>query len=70
MEGSPGTKVLGRIRAGAAKALGFIRSPFEDRVAVLLLIRDPGTPPALRVLGARLDKHWSPPPRPTVVGRR
>ncbi len=61
MQGSPGTKVLGRLPAGAgeAKALGFVRSPFEERVAVLVLVKDATSGrPALRVLGGRLDKGW------------
>jgi hypothetical protein len=61
MQGPPGTKVLGRLPAGAgeAKALGLIRSPFEERVAVLVLIRDAiNGRPGLRVLGGRLDKGW------------
>jgi hypothetical protein len=61
MQGPLGTKVLGRLSsaAGATKALGFIRSPFEERVAVLVLIESPATGrPRLRVLGGRLDKRW------------
>ncbi|HXJ19194.1 MAG TPA: hypothetical protein VMT03_03100 [Polyangia bacterium] len=63
MQGPPGTKVLGRLPAGAteAKALGFIRSPFEERVAVLVLVKDAtGGRPGLRVMGGRLDKRWLP----------
>lgn len=61
MQAPSGTKVLGRLApdAGAAKALGFIRSPFEDRVAVLVLVKDAQSgKPGLRVLGGRLDKGW------------
>lgn len=61
MAGALGTKVLGRVpaTAGEARTLGFIRSPFEERVAVLVLITDARTGrPAVRVLGGRLDKRW------------
>ena len=64
MQGPPGSKVLGRLPAssGPARALGFIRSPFEERVAVLILVKDGSTGrPRLRVLGGRLDKRWLPP---------
>jgi len=66
MQGAPGTKVLGRLPASiiSARALGFIRSPFEERVAVLVLARGGPTAPAgravVRVLGGRLDKRWVP----------
>jgi hypothetical protein len=63
MQGPPGTKVLGRLPAGIAeaKALGFIRSPFEERVAVLVLFKEASSGrPGLRVLGGRLDKRWLP----------
>jgi hypothetical protein len=63
MQGPSGIKVLGRLPAAArgAKALGFIRSPFEERVAVMLLTRNAAThQPELRVLGGRLDKRWLP----------
>ena len=61
MEGPSGSKVLGRVpgTAGTPSALGFIQSPFEERVAVFVLTH--GTPnghPSLRVLGGRLDKRW------------
>lgn len=61
MAGALGTKVLGRlpVTAGEARTLGFIRSPFEERVAVLVLITDARTGrAAVRVLGGRLDKRW------------
>jgi len=61
MAGALGTKVLGRlpVTAGQARTLGLIRSPFEERVAVLVLITDGKTGrPAVRVLGGRLDKRW------------
>jgi hypothetical protein len=61
MQGPAGTKVLGRLpaAAGAAKALGFIRSPFEERVAVFVSSkRAPSGRLELRVLGGRLDKRW------------
>ena len=61
MQGPSGTKVLGRLRAAAAtaKPLGFIRSPFEERVAVFVSIKHATTGrQALRVLGGRLDKRW------------
>jgi hypothetical protein len=61
MQGPAGTKVLGRLRAaaGTAKPLGFIRSPFEERVAVFVSIKHAATGRAgLRVFGARLDKRW------------
>jgi len=61
MAGALGTKVLGRlpVTAGEARTLGLIRSPFEERVAVLVLITDGKTGrPAVRVLGGRLDKRW------------
>jgi hypothetical protein len=63
MEGPAGKKVLGRVPAGAvsAKPLGFIRSPFEERVAVLVMVKDGASGrPGLRVLGGRLDKRWMP----------
>ena len=63
MQGPPGTKVLGRLPAGTAeaKALGFIRSPFEERVAVLVLVKDATSGRSgLRVMGGRLDKRWLP----------
>jgi hypothetical protein len=61
MHGAQGSKVLGKLpaSAGEARTLGFIRSPFEERVAVLVLITDGKTGrPGLRVLGGRLDKRW------------
>jgi len=61
MQGAAGSKVLGRLpaSAGEARALGFIRSPFEERVAVLVLTKDAASGrPGLRVLGGRLDKGW------------
>ncbi|HLK92888.1 MAG TPA: hypothetical protein VKZ18_23550 [Polyangia bacterium] len=61
MQAPSGSKVLGRLAsdAGAATALGFLRSPFEDRVAVLVLVKDAQNgKPGLRVLGGRLDKGW------------
>ncbi len=61
MEGAPGTKVLGRLPASVteARTLGFIRSPFEERVAVLVVTKDAATGRlAARVLGGRLDKRW------------
>jgi hypothetical protein len=61
MQAAPGSKVLGRLAPdlSTAKALGFIRSPFEERIAVLVLVKDATTgKPALRVLGGRLDKGW------------
>ena len=61
MQGPSGTKVLGRLRAaaGTAKPLGFIRSPFEERVAVFVSIKHAATGrQGLRVLGGRLDKRW------------
>ena len=61
MQAPPETKVLGRLApdAGAAEALGFIRSPFEERIAVLVLVKDAQSgKPGLRVLGGRLDKGW------------
>jgi hypothetical protein len=61
MQGTRGTKVLGRLapHTGAAKALGFIRSPFEERVAVLVLVKEAASGrPSLQVLGGRLDKGW------------
>ncbi len=58
MEGPAGSKVLGRV-TGAPSALGFIQSPFEERVAVFVLTHDaPSGHPNLRVLGGRLDKRW------------
>jgi hypothetical protein len=63
MQGPAGTKVIGRVPAGAgaAKPLGFIRSPFEERVAVLVLVKDAASGRSgLRVLGGRLDKRWMP----------
>ncbi|HVT09329.1 MAG TPA: hypothetical protein VHO67_17840 [Polyangia bacterium] len=66
MQGAPGTKVLGRLPASiaSARALGFIRSPFEERVAVLVLARGGPMVPtgraAVRVFGGRLDKRWIP----------
>lgn len=61
MEGPLGTKVLGRLPKSVASArpLGFIRSPFEERVAVLVLAKGgPSGRPTLRVFGGRLDKRW------------
>jgi hypothetical protein len=61
MQAPAGSKVLGRLapNAGAAKTLGFIRSPFEERVAVLVLVKEAQSGrPGLRVLGGRLDKGW------------
>lgn len=62
MQGPPGTKVLGKLPAGAAaQPLGVIRSPFEERVAVLVLVKDAASGRSgLRVLGGRLDKRWLP----------
>jgi hypothetical protein len=58
MESPSGSKVLGRV-AGAPSPLGFIQSPFEERVAVFVLTHDaPNGRPSLRVLGGRLDKRW------------
>lgn len=71
MEGPLGTKVLGRLPASMAspRTLGFVRSPFEERVAVLVLAesgpvgttRQAGRA-AVRVFGGRLDKRWIPRP--------
>jgi hypothetical protein len=61
MQAGPGSKVLGRLApdTGAAKALGLIRSPYEERVAVLVLVKEGQSgKPGLRVLGGRLDKGW------------
>ncbi len=61
MEGAPGSKVLGRLPASVteARTLGFIRSPFEERVAVLVVTKDAAAGRlAVRVLGGRLDKRW------------
>ncbi|MFL5307972.1 MAG: hypothetical protein ACJ8F1_22335 [Polyangia bacterium] len=69
MEGRLGTKVLGRLPASmtSARTLGFLRSPFEERVAVLVLAQTGPTGRAtVRVFGGRLDKRWlprSPPPQ-------
>jgi hypothetical protein len=59
MHGPAGTKVLGLAAAGA-RPLGLLQSPFEERVAALILDSDAGGRPALRVLGGRLDKRWLP----------
>jgi hypothetical protein len=63
MERPLGTKVLGRLPTSitSARTLGFIRSPFEERVAVLVLAKGgPTGGAAVRVFGARLDKRWVP----------
>ena len=45
----------------SARTLGFIRSPFEERVAVLVLAKGgPTGRAAVRVFGGRLDKRWIP----------
>jgi hypothetical protein len=70
MEGRPGTKVLGRLPASitSARTLGFIRSPFEERVAVLVLTGGTATQrAAVRVFGGRLDKRWIARPSPELA---
>ncbi len=71
IEGPLGTKVLGRLPASiaSARALGFIRSPFEERAAVLVLGKSgPSGGAVVRVFGGRLDKRWLPhAPSPRLV---
>lgn len=69
LRGAGGEKKLGSFTPGAgadpASVLGFLRSPFEPRVAVVVRTgsgsRGGG---ALRFFGGRLDKRWTPPPAP------
>ena len=61
--GRQGSKVLGTISAGssAAQVLGFLRSPFEARVAAMILVKGTVKDSAtLRVFGGRLDRGWKP----------
>jgi hypothetical protein len=61
MLGEKGSAVIGRVRAAKERAelLGFLRSPFEARVATMVLTRGPKEGElALQVFGGRLDKGW------------
>jgi hypothetical protein len=63
LRGQHGSKVLGTIASPpeATRALGFLRSPFEARVAALVLSKSAnGAGVALHVFGGRLDKGWKP----------
>lgn len=63
LRGQHGTKVLGTIASPpeATRTLGFLRSPFEARVAALVLAKSvKGAGVALHVFGGRLDKGWKP----------
>jgi hypothetical protein len=63
LRGQHGSKVLGTIASSpeATRALGFLRSPFEARVAALVLAKSAnGAGITLHVFGGRLDKGWKP----------
>jgi hypothetical protein len=68
LRGLPGEKKIGVLphpSSGAPPSvLGFLRSPFEPRVAVAIVQpRDAARHgPALRFFGGRLDKRWTPSP--------
>jgi len=66
MQGRQGSKVLGKLPAAAdvTRALGFLRSSFEARVAVVVASKGSDGRLVVRVLGGRLDKGWrGDPPR-------
>ena len=52
--------MLGRVHTtkDRAELLGFLRSPFEARVAAVVLSRPTEGDVAIRVFGGRLDKGW------------
>jgi hypothetical protein len=61
MLGQQGSAVIGKVRAAKERAelLGFLRSPFEARVATMVLTQGPKEGElALQVFGGRLDKGW------------
>jgi len=74
LHGAAGEKTLGTLAPaagrGPASALGFLRSPFEPRVAVA--VSEDGTDgrcAALHFFGGRLDKRWTRSPAPRA-GRK
>ena len=51
---------------GGRAVLGFLRSPFEPRVAVAVAQPTPNArrSPTIRFFGGRLDKRWKSPAAP------
>ncbi len=74
LRGLPGEKKIGVLpQPGGGTAptvIGFLRSPFEPRVAVAVVQpRDADRRgPAIRFFGCRLDKRWTPPPASSQPG--